>query len=202
MDRPKAAASRARDHGRLLRALVERPVHTGAIAPSSRRLGRAMIEGIGLETATTIAELGPGTGVFTRLIEERSRRDAVVLVFEINPGLAQPLVADFPRFQIVNDSAEHIAHHLRANGRATVDCVVSSLPWAGFPPDLQRRLLRAVADAMRPGARFVTFAYASAAWLPAGRHFRALLEATFGKVERTPTVWRNVPPAFVYRCER
>jgi hypothetical protein len=39
--------------------------------------------------------------------------------------------------------------------------------------------------------------------LPAGRRFTVLLEETFaGAVERSPIVWKNLPPALVYRCEK
>lgn len=190
------------DRRRFLRAFLTRPQHTGAILPSSDELGQAMVDGLGLETAATIVELGPGTGVFTHLIAERCRPDAVVLVFEINHQFAEPLVEQFPRFHVVTDSAEHIAEQLRRHGRSSVDCVVSSLPWAGFPDDLQERLLRAVVAALSPGGRFATFAYIPAAWLPRGRNLRQLLERHFSRVDPTPVVWRNTPPAFVYRCEK
>jgi phospholipid N-methyltransferase len=201
-NRPTRGTGQVREHARLFRAFLANPFHTGAVMPSSAGLTRLMLDGAGLEDAHAVAELGPGTGVFTRAIERRARADALVLVFEINPDLASPLVKEFPRFRIVNDSAENIAKHLRRHDRAAVDCVVSSLPWAGFPFDLQRRLLGAVAASLRPGGRFATFAYVPACWLPAGRRFRALLDRTFDRVEVTPIVWANVPPALVYRCTR
>jgi phospholipid N-methyltransferase len=75
---------------------------------------------------------------------------------------------------------------------------LSGLPWA-FSRDLQR-LLRAVVEGLRPGGRFATFAYIPAAHFPPGRRFRALLEASFPRVETTRVVYQNFPPAFVYRC--
>jgi phosphatidylethanolamine/phosphatidyl-N-methylethanolamine N-methyltransferase len=41
-----------------------------------------------------------------------------------------------------------------------------------------------------------------AAWLPASRRFRQRLERHFKRVETTPIVWRNLPPAFVFCCAR
>jgi phospholipid N-methyltransferase len=55
---------------------------------------------------------------------------------------------------------------------------------------------------MRPGARFATFAYSHAAWMPPARKFRELLDSRFSQVETSKVVWRNVPPAFVYRCRK
>jgi phosphatidylethanolamine/phosphatidyl-N-methylethanolamine N-methyltransferase len=36
--------------------------------------------------------------------------------------------------------------------------------------------------------------------LPAGRRFRRTLEQRFERVEARPIVWRNAPPALVYRA--
>ena len=85
-------------------------------------------------------------------------------------------------------------------GRASADAILSGLPWANFSRELQERLLGAVVAGLRPGGRFATFAYVPAAHFPPGRRFRALLEASFPRVETTRLVYRNFPPAFVYRC--
>ncbi|MGW1996042.1 hypothetical protein [Embleya sp. NPDC001921] len=46
-----------------------------------------------------------------------------------------------------------------------------------------------------------TFASGHAAWMPTVRRFADQLSDAFGAVERTRTVWRNLPPAFVYRAK-
>jgi phospholipid N-methyltransferase len=89
---------------------------------------------------------------------------------------------------------------LDEQGWPAVDRVVSSLPFAIWPEPLQREVFRAIVDVMAPGARFVTFGYAHAQLLPAARRLRALLHDHFGAVATTPIVWRNVPPALVFRC--
>lgn len=186
----------------MLRAFVRRPTRTGAVVPSSRELAELMTTDMALDQADTVVELGAGTGVFTRLIGERVRSEALVLAFEIDPSLAQALHGTVPGVRIVNDSAERIADHLGQAGRASADTILSGLPWAIFSRDLQEMLLRAVIDALAPGGRFATFAYIPAAWFPPGRRFRAMLERGFSRVETTRVVWRNVPPAFVYRCRK
>jgi len=191
-----------RDHLLLLSEFVRQPVHTGAVAPSSRWLAQRVVEEMGLEQAQTVVELGPGTGAFTRLIAERARPEALVLALELNARLAAELIPRFRRVEIVNDSAERIREHLRARGRNHTDCVLSGIPFAAFSSELQCRLLDAVMNSLRPGGRFATFAYVNAAWLPPGRRFRRLLESRFSEVKATSIVWRNLPPAFVYRCEK
>lgn len=190
------------EHSRLLGAFVRKPTRTGAIAPSSRELAELMASEMGLTEADTVVELGAGTGVFTRLIAERAKPGATVLAFEIDGPLAGKLDGTIPGVSVVHDSAERIADHLAAAGRASADCILSGLPWAVFSRELQQSLLTAVLAALRPGGTFATFAYIPAAWFPPGRRFRALLAGGFASVERTRVVWGNVPPAFVYRCRK
>jgi phosphatidylethanolamine/phosphatidyl-N-methylethanolamine N-methyltransferase len=80
--------------------------------------------------------------------------------------------------------------------------MISGLPWAAFPLALQEEVLDAVVAALRPGGRFTTFAYLQGTLLPAGRRFRRRLDEHFCEVRRSPVVWRNFPPAFVYRCRK
>ena len=189
-----------RDRAKFLAAFVRRPFDTGSITPSSAHLAEAMVEGMEISQADTVVELGPGTGVFTRLIQDQLKSDARFLCFEINQEMADTLKARFPRAHVVNDSVENLGHHLKAAGRDSVDATISGLPWAAFSPERQERFLDATVKAMRPDGRFATFAYSHAAWLPPARRFRELLDSRFRRVETSKVVWRNMPPAFVYRC--
>lgn len=191
-----------RDRIKFLAAFLERPFDTGAITPSSKELARAMVLDMGIEDADTVVELGPGTGVFTHFIEHHLKPEARSLCFEINPELAETLRQRFRRTQVVNDSVENLGLHLKAAGRDSVDAAISGLPWAAFSPERQRLLLDATVNALKPGGRFATFAYSHAAWLPPGRRFRELLNSRFSQVETSEVVWRNLPPAFVYRCRK
>jgi len=58
----------------------------------------------------------------------------------------------------------------------------------------------AMIDRMVDGGQFATFAYWQGVILPAGRRFSKRLRGSFCDVGRSHTVWRNLPPAFVYRC--
>lgn len=191
-----------RDRARFLAAFVRRPFDTGSITPSSIHLAGAMVAGMDLHAASTVVELGPGTGVFTKLIEAQLKPGACCLCFEIHCEMAKDLARQFPRVQVVNDSVEHIDRYLKDAGRTEVDAAISGLPWAAFTPDHQKRLLDATVGALRPGGRFATFAYTHAARMPRARKFRELLESRFTTVTTSPIVWRNVPPAFVYRCQK
>jgi phosphatidylethanolamine/phosphatidyl-N-methylethanolamine N-methyltransferase len=161
-----------------------------------------MVSDIGLEEARTVLELGPGTGAFTKAIENTISPEALLLAIEVNHELAEELRENVTRAIIIEDSAENISKHLAAHGRKSADVILSGLPWASFSNDLQERLLDAVANALEPGAKFATFSYSHAILLPAARAFRRRLAKRFSNFETTPAVWRNLPPAYVYRCTR
>ena len=167
--------------------------------PSSDDLGRRITEGIELDRARTIVELGPGTGALTRFIVERAAADAQVMAVEIDHAFAKTVQSRFPRIQVVHGSAERLPEYV--NG-TPADCIVSGLPWAAFPARQQIRILDAVLAALKPGGWFATFAYIHAAWLPGGVRFRTRLETGFSSVKLSPVIWNNVPPAFVYRCRK
>ncbi|WP_225100186.1 class I SAM-dependent methyltransferase [Streptomyces sp. CoH27] len=177
---------------------LRRPVMTGAVAASSRRLARAMTQHIGLEEAKLVVELGPGTGVFTDAVLGLLAPDAQLMAIELNPHLAERLAATRrdDRLTVVHGAAAELA---RAAG-GPVDAVVSGLPWTVMPPDERRRTLDAVVRALTPDGRFTTFAYLHAAWTPPGRRLAADLRNRFHAVDRGPVVWPNLPPAFVHRA--
>ena len=184
------------------REFARHPVWTGAVAPSSKWLARCITNDLGIETARVVAELGPGTGVFTRAIRERCPAEAVQIAVEINTQFADQLRVRFPDVHIVNDTAEKLSQIVHERGHAAADAVISGIPWAVFPEELQAQLLEAIYATLKPGGKFATFAYLHGAWLPPGVRFRKMIGAKFSSVATTPVVWRNVPPAFVYRCQK
>ncbi|PRP96638.1 hypothetical protein TUN_33020 [Bacillus sp. M21] len=58
-----------------LSEFIKNPKNTGAIAPSSKILATKMVDTINFETAKCIVELGPGTGVFTKEIIKRKKKE-------------------------------------------------------------------------------------------------------------------------------
>jgi phosphatidylethanolamine/phosphatidyl-N-methylethanolamine N-methyltransferase len=182
-----------------LGAFVRKPFTVGAVWPSSPALSRVVVDGCEIRPGGTIVELGPGTGPFTELILQRLNGGGRFFAVEINPTNARVLRRRFPRCEVIQDSAENLPRHL---GSQRADCIVSGLAWASMLPRTQNRIFRAVLTSLAPGGQFVAFAYLHAAWLPTSMRFRLRLRRHFDRVETTPVVWRNLPPAFVYRCWR
>lgn len=194
--------SQAREWWAFWQAFVASPRSVGAVAPSSSALARLMVEGIDWSEARAVVECGPGTGAFTGHILARLRADARLIAVEIHPGFAARLEGRFPGLTVVRDSVRDLPAICAREGIGSVDAVLSSLPWASFPAPEQRASLDAIAAVLRPGGRMATFAYLTGLSLPAGRRLRRLLRDRFAEVRRSRTAWRNLPPAFVYRCRR
>ena len=181
---------------------LRHPTKTGAVLPSSDFLSQAMVEWLDLSKAHAVLEYGPGTGPFTPHILKRLSKGCRFVAIEQNAAFADAFRSRFPDVKLVQDSVENVRAICDREHIDSVDCIVSGLPWAAFPEDLQTRLLDAMMTVLRPGGQFVTFAYLHGLPLPAGRRFADCLPRYFSEVQRSQTVWMNVPPALVYRCRR
>lgn len=173
---------------------------TGAFAPSSRYLARLIVETSALQDAREILEIGAGTGVFTAQILRSIKEGSRFFVLEKSPEFAALLRRRFPDLAIIEACASQAGSELARISSGSVDRVVSGLPWASMPPDVQHLLLGEIRSILRPGGVFTTFAYFGPHLLPAGRSFRNRLETVFPTVRTTPVELRNLPPAFVYRA--
>ena len=175
----------------------------GAIAESSSYLARTIVEGLDLRNVKSVLEYGPGTGAITEYILKDLNPRAKFVAIEVNPKFANDFRLRHPDVELVEDSVENVRAICDCAGIEAADCIVSGLPWGGFPPAFQVKLMDRMMSVLKPGGRFVTFAYVHAAGLqPRGRRFASLLPRYFTSVTKSPVVWRNVPPAFVYRCRR
>lgn len=185
---------------KFLRNYVFKPNQVGAVTPSSRYLCRMIVDGFDWKTIQYVVEYGPGTGAATPMIMQAVKPGAKFFAVERNPEFCEILRRKFPDLDLVEDSASNIQTLCQQRGIPHLDAVVSGLPWASFPESLQVEILDAMMQVLRPGGQFATFAYWQGLLLPAAKRFRKQLDKYFSKVEMSPTVWRNLPPAFVYRC--
>ncbi|CAM3302280.1 class I SAM-dependent methyltransferase [Stackebrandtia soli] len=180
------------------RSWMRTPGRTGAVLPSSRYLATAMTTVLTGIDDPDVAELGPGTGALTEAIQGRLGDGGSHVAVELNPEFAERLRRRFPNVDVVNDSATELVKILAERGRTGVDAVVSGLPFAAFPEQLQRDVLDAVVLSLRDsGGPFVTFNYVGAFSMPTARRFRGLLAERFAQIEISRPVLLNIPPAYV-----
>jgi len=187
---------------RFLREFLAQPMATGAIVPSSEALGKAIVRNLNLTNAKAVVEYGPGTGAFTTYVLQSLDHDARFIAIEINPRLADMFRIQHPEVQIFQDSVANAREICNEAGIDQVDCIVSGLPWASFQESMQVEFLDEMMRVLKPGGKFVTFAYVHGLFLPPGRRFSKILPKYFSSITKSPVVWNNFPPAFVYSCTR
>lgn len=177
---------------RFLREMVLHPGQTGAVAPSGRRLARAMIDALGpVAPGALIVELGPGTGSFTRVIRER-RPHNPLLAIERNPRFVGQLRRRFPDAHIVEGCASQIRTAIDRAGLdgTPVAGVISGLPLLSLPKPLVGKVFASLADVLPEGTSFVNFTYSK-------RGFHRRLDTPLFAVADSRHVLCNFPPATV-----
>lgn len=186
----------------LLKEFIKHPKEIGSISPSSPFLSERVLKTAGLRRSSNVLELGPGGGALTENIIRMLGPRGTYLGLEINPRMVERLQKRFPELDVQEgcaatyDLSDHIDHH------GAFDVVISGLPWASFEPEFQRRILQNAYAGLRDNGTFVSFAYLGFHLLPGGRAFQNLLDDTFVQVRKTNPVIRNLPPAFVYVCQK
>ncbi len=189
---------------------LRNPTQIGAVAPSGKHLARRMVDHLKLHDAGVVVEYGPGTGAFTGYIRRRIGPRTRFLAIEVNPECVrlvrsrhqgvrvhQGSVADVEKF-LADEGVDPRGH----DGQGSVDYIISGLPWASFPEQLQRSILEPSRRVLRPGGQLVTFGYHIGTLLPAGQRFYSLLPSYFARVQKSGAIWRNLPPAFVVTCTK
>lgn len=186
----------------MLGRFVRSPRTIGAVSPSSRALARAMVAGLDLSGEAHVVELGPGTGVVTRVIAEELGLQARCLAIEIDPGFAMRLEGRFGQVEVVCGSAAYLPELMQAHGFDRVDHIVSGLPFASLPSEVTTGILDGIDAVLRSGGTFTTFQYVHGYPSPLAADFRRELSHRLGADPVRRLVWRNMPPAYVLGWRR
>lgn len=171
---------------------IRTPKTIGSVTPSSRFLTSKMIDSIPWSDVTAVAELGAGTGVVTKAIQQAVKPGSKVLVFERDTHLRHPLQAQFPEFSVYSDACSLYAN-MRKQGLESLDCIISGLPFANFPQTTRDAIMEQIVKSLKPGGLFVAFQYSLQMKSQLSRYF---------DIESIQFVLLNVPPAFVYVCRK
>lgn len=174
---------------------LRNPRAIAALAPSSRVLAREMIVQLP-PSAERIIEFGGGTGVFTRALIDHGVAPGQLMVVELNGALHRMLKHRFPATRVVRGDARNVAALVAREKFAEiggVDAVISGLGLLSMSRDVQREILAAAFNVLKPDGRFIQFTYG-----PVGPVPRELLGELDLKSRRASVAWFNVPPATVY----
>jgi phospholipid N-methyltransferase len=205
--KPHAARSMLNGHrpkgsGALLflKEFFRSPIELGTFLPTAKGVGRMMVDGLGLEHASSVCECGPGTGPITVSILERLRPGARFFVIEYNGTMARSFQRRFPHVRLYQDDATNVDLIAKKHeGLPHLDAIVSAVPWMALPASVQEKMITQTAAALRPGGRFSMVTYRPEATASVKR-FRRMMEDRFSEVKLKGTVWGNFPPAYVFQC--
>ena len=179
----------------LLSNFIKNPKEVGAVMPSSKFLTREIIRNINFKTSKNIVELGPGLGTFTKAILGKAKPSTKLFCFEVNKKFCSYLAERIvdKRLIVINAGAEKLSRNLKRLSIKEVDCIVSGLPFLNFSNEKIIEIFGEVKNSLSDNGRFILFQYTNGV--------SELLKSRFNKVERR-FVPLNVPPAFVYICEK
>jgi phosphatidylethanolamine/phosphatidyl-N-methylethanolamine N-methyltransferase len=181
------------DEVRFLRSWIEKPLHVGAVMPSSRLLARTMAQYVDPRSEGPVVELGPGTGAITNALIEHGVDQKRLVLVEYNPGFCALLRERYPQAKVVQGDAYRLRDSLWDALATPAAAMVSGLPLVTKPMLTRLRLIRDAFVALAPGAPFVQFTYSVVPPIP-----KSLPGVSTEASER---IWMNLPPArvWVYR---
>ncbi len=185
------------DGARFLMSLVSTPHLTGAVAPSSRALARAMAAASGPPAEGLVVELGPGTGPVTRALIDRGLDRRRLIMVEFNPLFCRMLRDRYAGTRVIEGDAYDLPRTLGRLADERISAFVSSLPLLTRPPGDRGRLVGDAFQLMGGDGVFVQFTYGPLSPIP-----REICEGRYA-AERGRSIWANLPPARVwtYRLE-
>lgn len=182
---------------RFLGGFLRRPVTTGSVWPSSRRLAAALAETIDAKPGDTVLEFGPGSGPVTRAISARLPEGAHYLGIDINPDFVALLRTRFPALRFREGCVTEAARFLEEEGLPRPKWIICGLPFGNLPRDLARRVMQHAAETLAHGGEMRMFQYVHAYRLHTSTGARKQMSEHFAEVVRARAVWANMPPAYV-----
>lgn len=169
------------------------PHKIGAVTPASRHLARAMaaqiVPGSGL-----VIELGAGTGSVTKALLDAGLAQEDLIIIESDAAFCALLKRRFPALRIICGDAARSRALLAPLGIGRVASVVSSLPLLSMPHTVRQRIIDEAFALLAEHGAYIQYTYG--AFSPVRRRKSGV------KGELAARVWRNFPPAAVWRFRR
>ena len=144
----------------LFRRFLARPKQVAYVLPSSKKLIARVLDHMDFATTKTVVEFGGGEGCYTREIVKRLPADGRLLVFELDPHLAEHLRTQFrddERVLVYESDAAHFRDELHKLNVRHADYVISGIPFSYIPAGKKREILHAVHDGLSADGMFIVY---------------------------------------------
>jgi phosphatidylethanolamine/phosphatidyl-N-methylethanolamine N-methyltransferase len=141
---------------------LQRPMQVASIVPSSKVLIDRVAGKFDFSVPRIIAEFGPGEGCHTREMVKRMHPESRLLLFELDPELANHLrhhFRDDPRISVLNTDAANLPKELATLGIQHCDYVVSGIPFSTMEIKKKRLLLQRIHESLAPNAESAFIIY-------------------------------------------
>ena len=192
---------------------------TGALAPSSRFLGRTMVKSMPMTKNQRILEVGPGTGAVTKHILANLRCGDELHIVELNEEFCQHLEQHLLKPFRTTDSGAGVKVVLHntpieeAGLEGNFDTIICCLPFNNFPINVVQHLFDIMFDLLSSDGELVYFEYLGMRWLKRVFGISSIrketklrttdIQARFEKQKGCQcAVWRNFPSCRVVRLKR
>lgn len=140
--------------------------------------------------AKTVIELGAGTGVITQGILDTLSPNAKLLSIELDPNQVAKIREQNldRRLVVAQGDARHLTSLTRGTEFDAPDCIVSSIPLFWFSIHDRNRLLKTIANVLKPGGKFVCVQHC---WLTL-RELSKISDTM--QIVSSKIAWWNLPP--------
>ena len=177
-----------------LQEFLKHPLQIGSIIPSSGFLEQRILDVAGITSATTIVELGSGTGGTTRAILGSMPQNARLLSIEINPRL-HAMVSGIRDDRLIahHGSAAELGRILSTYGLEAPEVIISGIPFSTLDNAEGCLVIEAISSLLAPSGRFVAY--------QVSKRVATLCRPVLGP-ERMMLELLNIPPMRVYQWEK
>lgn len=188
-DRREDGRVKLSDRSMFLGKFLRQGVKIGSVTPSSRWMARELARYVDPSRPQKILELGAGTGVVTRVLEDTMHPESELVAVEALADFEPMLRRSTRRARLVINRVEEVWRELVAMG--PYDVVVNCLPLPSLPARVRASVLRVV-DMGASEAMYSQLTEMPLLFMPTYRRY-------FKQVKFV-MVPLNIPPGGVYHC--
>lgn len=191
-------------------AFLTNPKQVGAIAPSSKYLGKESTRYLNpTGKPLRVLEVGAGTGTITDVIVKKLRLIDQLDIIELEPNFCKVLQEKFGQMDNLHI---HCVSILDWAPKYKYDLIVSALPFNAFPPKMVKEILDKYVQLAKRDGHVAYFEYIALPWIrsfflnqqekqtyaESATHLKQFRDKH--KKERR-RVFLNIPPAYVHHLK-